>query len=185
MSPRLSKRRRLSTDSASKPPSSASSFSSFTSLNSGPQQLALRHHITPGRVAWTSPSRRTTHGTINQGPALRLRGPGNTFWHLPMLPQPQSNTESFWHPPLAPPTKINNTPRKNYSPARDDFLESSISSVRSCSKPLGSKTEDSTMDFLHVMQDDELFFICLHPHDEKTISNVETGHAMYVGSFVQ
>jgi hypothetical protein len=40
------------------------------------------------------------------------------------------------------------------------------------------------MDFLHVMQDDELFSAYLHPHDEKTVSNVEVTNAMHVDSFL-
>jgi len=34
------------------------------------------------------------------------------------------------------------------------------------------------MDFLHAMQDDEPFSAYLHPHDEKTISNVKGGRRL-------
>jgi hypothetical protein len=47
MSPRSSKRRRLSTDSASKPPSSASFFSSFTSSNSGDGYTSALSSMSP------------------------------------------------------------------------------------------------------------------------------------------
>jgi hypothetical protein len=108
-----------------------------------------------------------------------------------MMPQPQTDSETFWHPPLVPPpnlkhnvTNVSKRPGKDYSSAGDDTSDSSGSSVRSCSNP-PNKTEDSTMDFLHVMHDDELFSAYLHPHDEKTASNVEVGNAMYVDSFFQ
>ena len=191
MSPRSNKRRRMSTDSASEPPSSATSFSSFggssgmTSNGDGYTSASSTssHHSRKGSMDFPFPTY-NSNGTINQGPALR--GPGNTFWHPPMMPQPQSDTETFWHPPLVPPTKSTShiSKRKDYSSSSDDSSESCGPIARNCSKP-PNKTEDSTMDFLHAMQDDELFSAYLHPHDEKTISNVEGGHAMYVDSFFQ
>jgi len=193
MSPRSNKRRRMSTDSASEPPSSAASFSSFggsggMTSNGGDGYTSASstssHHSRKGSMDFPFPTY-NSNGTINQGPALR--GPGNTFWHPPMMPQPQSDAETFWHPPLVPPTKTNTahiSKRNDYSSSSDDSSESCGPSARSCSKPAPSKTEDSTMDFLHALHDDELFSAYLHPHDEKTaVSNVEGGHPMYVDSF--
>lgn len=189
MSPRSSKRRRMSMDSASEPPSSAAPFGgSVTSSNGGDGYTSASsvssHHSRKGSMDFPFPTY-NSNGTLNQGPALR--GPGNTFWHPPMMPQPHSDSETFWHPSPVPPTKNNASNRskkiaKDYSPTSDNTSESSGSSVRSCSNP-PSKTEDSTMDFLHALHDDELFSAYLHPHDEKTVSHVEVGNAMYVDSF--
>jgi GATA-binding protein len=104
MSPPSNKRRRMSTDSAREPPSSATSVSSFGGrrrTGTVTFQLAPPLRITPGRVARISPSRLTNR---TARPTRDRRGPGNTFWP-PMMPQPQSDSETFWHPPLIPPTK--------------------------------------------------------------------------------
>jgi len=125
-----------------------------------------------------------SNGTLNQGPALR--GSGNTFWHPPMMPQHNSDSEPFWHPPLVPPTKGNENPnstiskpsRQDYSSASDDGSEGAHSG--DSSPP--SKTEDSTMELLHALGDDDLFSAYLH-HDEKAVSVVEVGSGMYVDSY--
>ncbi|TFK68798.1 hypothetical protein BDN72DRAFT_897854 [Pluteus cervinus] len=92
MSPRTSKRRRMSTDSASEPPSSAVSYSSY---NDGYSSASSA----------TSISQRSTEfpfSSYNSGPALR--GSGNTFWHPPMLP-PGDHSPHLFHPPMLPPTE--------------------------------------------------------------------------------
>ncbi|KAF8868752.1 hypothetical protein CPB84DRAFT_1755776 [Gymnopilus junonius] len=77
ISPRSTKRRKMSTDSTSEPPSSAVSFSSYTSHSK--------------RASMEFPfSTYNSNSTINSGPALC--GSSNTFWHPPMMPQ--GNTDS-------------------------------------------------------------------------------------------
>jgi GATA-binding protein len=94
--PRSSKRRRMSNDSATEPPSSAVSFSSFSSGEGYTSASSTSSHRSwKGSVDFPFPPY-NSNGAINQGPALC--GSGNTFWHPPMTPQPQSDAEPFWHP---------------------------------------------------------------------------------------
>ncbi|KII90088.1 hypothetical protein PLICRDRAFT_174876 [Plicaturopsis crispa FD-325 SS-3] len=88
MSPRTSKRRRMSVDSASEPPSSAVSYNSY---NDGYSSSST-----------TSRSARSSMDfPFNFYPSYPpLRGSGNTFWHPPMLPQ--DNSPQFVHPPMLP-----------------------------------------------------------------------------------
>ncbi|KAF8064406.1 hypothetical protein FPV67DRAFT_220987 [Lyophyllum atratum] len=99
MSPRTSKRRRMSTDSASEPPSSATSYSSYNDGYSTPASSATSHSQRSSMdfpfSSYLSPS------SFNSGPALR--GSGNTFWHPPMMPQ-GDNSPHVIHPPMLPPT---------------------------------------------------------------------------------
>ncbi|KXN82399.1 Box A-binding factor, partial [Leucoagaricus sp. SymC.cos] len=146
LSPRSTKRRRMSTDSASEPPSSAvSSFSfsdtyspssSTTSLSSASTRSSIDFPFTSYTTA-TGPG---SHGSSGlsaggggaTGPALR--GSGNTFWHPPMMPQSEGTNHH---------------------------------------RHRGGETEDSPMDYLHpptmslagvVGSDDEsLFSAYLHP----------------------
>ena len=184
MSPRSSKRRRMSTESATEPPSSAVSFSSFGgSVNGGDGYTSASstssHHSRKGSMDFPFPTY-NTNGTVNQGPALR--GSGNTFWHPPMMPQHHSDSEPFWHPPLVPPTKGNENHNSTVSkPTRDDY--SSTSDDASETAHLGdrnppSKTEDSTMELLRAFGDDDLFSTY---HAE--VSVVEVGSGMYVDSY--
>jgi hypothetical protein len=86
---RANKRRRMSTDSASDPPSSAVSYSSYndgyssqSSATSQPQRSALDfpfNHYAPYNI---------------------LRGSGNTFWHPPMVAAQDS--PRLIHPPMLP-----------------------------------------------------------------------------------
>ncbi|KAH7882009.1 hypothetical protein F5I97DRAFT_382589 [Phlebopus sp. FC_14] len=87
---RTSKRRRMSTDSASEPPSSAVSFSSYADSYSGHSSSAASH------------SRRSSMDFPFFAPYNILRGSGNTFWHPPMLPADRS--PQFIHPPMLPTT---------------------------------------------------------------------------------
>ncbi|EGN92304.1 hypothetical protein SERLA73DRAFT_65990, partial [Serpula lacrymans var. lacrymans S7.3] len=84
---RSNKRRRMSTDSASEPPSSAVSFSSYNDSFSGHSSA-------------TSQSRRSSMDFPFFSPYSILRGSGNTFWHPPMLPQDRS--PQVIHPPMLP-----------------------------------------------------------------------------------
>ena len=123
MSPRSNKRRRMSTDSASEPPSSAVSFSSYSGDSFSSVSSSASHSK---RASMEFPfSTYNSNGTINQGPALR--GSGNTFWHPPMMPQASDNEPVMYHS-----TRNSSSSTSNSSSAR--------SSVGN---------EDSSMDFLH------------------------------------
>lgn len=141
MSPRTNKRRRMSTDSPSEPPSSATSYSSYndgyssaSSATSHSQRSSMEFPFS----SYLGASGTNGNGTVSSpfntaGPVLR--GSGNTFWHPPMMPQGQGDMDSsphVFHPPMLPPTH-----------------------------------EDSPMDYLHppmLVQDEEsLFSSFLHP----------------------
>lgn len=86
---RSSKRRRMSTDSASEPPSSAVSFSSYNDGYSS-QSSATSHS-----------QRSSMDFPFNHYPSYNiLRGSGNTFWHPPMAAAQDS--PQFIHPPMLP-----------------------------------------------------------------------------------
>ena len=86
---RTSKRRRMSTDSASEPPSSAVSYNSYNEGYSS-------------QSSTTSHSQRSSMDfPFNQYPSYNiLRGSGNTFWHPPMAAAQDS--PQFIHPPMLP-----------------------------------------------------------------------------------
>lgn len=97
MSPRSNKRRRMSTDSASEPPSSAVSFSSYNDGYSSASSATSHSQRSSMDFPFSSyPSA----STYSNGPALR--GSGNTFWHPPMMPQAE-NSPHLFHPPMLPP----------------------------------------------------------------------------------
>ncbi|KAF5376737.1 hypothetical protein D9615_007839 [Tricholomella constricta] len=98
MSPRTSKRRRMSTDSASEPPSSATSYSSYNDSYSTSASSATSHSQ---RSSMDFPFSNYMSPSFTSGPALR--GSGNTFWHPPMMPQ-GDNSPHIIHPPMLPPT---------------------------------------------------------------------------------
>jgi len=88
---RANKRRRMSTDSASEPPSSAVSYSSYAESYSTGQTSATSHSQ---RSSMDFPyNNYSSYGL--------LRGPSSTFWHPPMLPP--DNSPHFIHPPMLPP----------------------------------------------------------------------------------
>lgn len=82
---RNTKRRRMSTESASEPPSSAVSISSYAESFSS---------------SATSHSRRSSMDFPFFAPYSVFRGSGNAFWHPPMLPTDRS--PQFIHPPMLP-----------------------------------------------------------------------------------
>ena len=177
MSPPSNKRRMMSTDSANEPLSSATSFSSFGGSGG---MTSNGDRYTPGSMDFPF-STYNSNGTDHQ-PGTGIAWSWQHFLASADDASPQSDSEMFWHPPLVLPTKTNTShvsKRKDFSSSSDGSSESFGPIARSCSKP-SSKTEDSTMDFLHALHDDELFSAYLHMHDKKTISNVEGGHAMYV-----
>ncbi|KAF8961654.1 hypothetical protein BDZ97DRAFT_1905490 [Flammula alnicola] len=97
LSPRSTKRRRMSTDSASEPPSSAVSFSSYSGDGYSSASSSTSHSK---RSSMEFPfSAYNSNGSINAGPALR--GSGNTFWHPPMMPQSNTDNDApLFHPPI-------------------------------------------------------------------------------------
>lgn len=104
MSPRSNKRRRMSTDSASEPPSSAISYSSYNDGYSSASSATSHSQ----RSSMEFPFSNFNSGsTFNNGPALR--GSGNTFWHPPMMPQGDSSPHIF-HPPMLPPAGSEESP---------------------------------------------------------------------------
>ena len=141
MSPRTNKRRRMSTDSTSEPPSSATSYSSYndgyssaSSATSHSQRSSMEFPFSNYLGTSGANGNGTVSSPFNTGGPV-LRGSGNTFWHPPMMPQGQSDMDSspnVFHPPMLPPTH-----------------------------------EDSPMDYLHppmLAQDEEsLFSSFLHP----------------------
>lgn len=192
MSPRSPKRRRMSTDSASEPPSSAVSFSSFSDGYSPTSSTTSLSSRSPMEYPFASYSSAMGGGGVGSGGASRnggaagvggggnggpaLRGSGNTFWHPPMMPQnddPHTSSSSsphlgFLHQPMLPPLK-------NMVSSRDMSSSSSAnansSSTDSSSSP--DHNEDSPMDYLHPgggmglggvgPDDDSLFSAYLHP----------------------
>ncbi|KAI6102779.1 hypothetical protein F5141DRAFT_1008162 [Pisolithus sp. B1] len=113
---RISKRRRMSTDSASEPPSSAVSHSSYaeslTSTSTAPTSAisAASHHPLASHHAFSSHSRRSSMDFPFFTPYGVFRGSvSNTFWHPPMVvaepdrsPQPAG-----FHPPMLLPEEEN------------------------------------------------------------------------------
>ncbi|KAF9257404.1 hypothetical protein L218DRAFT_935829 [Marasmius fiardii PR-910] len=95
ISPRTNKRRRMSVDSASEPPSSAVSYSSFndgyssaTSATSHSQRSSVDFPFS------TYPS----VGAYQTSAGPVFRGTTNPFWHPPMM-----SPMDYLHPPLLPP----------------------------------------------------------------------------------
>lgn len=87
---RSSKRRRMSNDSASEPPSSAVSFSSLTDSYTSASSSTSQSQRSSVDFPYSSFS---MHGM--------LRGSGSTPWHPPMLPP--DNSPQVIHPPMLPP----------------------------------------------------------------------------------
>ncbi|KAJ6578626.1 hypothetical protein DFH09DRAFT_913613, partial [Mycena vulgaris] len=94
---RALKRRRMSVDSASEPPSSAASYASYADgYTSGGSQFSMEFPF----------SRFPANGN-GGGAALRGVAGGNAFWHPPMLlhdggSNPNGSPGGFLHPPMLP-----------------------------------------------------------------------------------
>jgi hypothetical protein len=113
-SPRTSKCRRMSTDSASEPPSSATSYSSYnnngyssaSSATSYSQHSSMDFPFSSYLGANNTNGNGTVSSPFNTGGPV-LRGSGNTFWHPSMMPQGQGDmdaSQNILHPPVLPPT---------------------------------------------------------------------------------
>jgi len=99
MSPRNHKRRRMSTDSMSEPPSSAVSYCSYTDGYSTSATSATSHSQ---RSSMEFPFSSYPSVSYNSGPVFR--GSNNTFWHPPMMPL-NDNSPHLFHPPMLPPAE--------------------------------------------------------------------------------
>ncbi|KAI0042753.1 hypothetical protein FA95DRAFT_1584339 [Auriscalpium vulgare] len=92
---RRSKRRRMSSDSATDPPSSAVSYSSFgDSFSSSGTSATSASHSQRSSMEFPFASYTASYNGL-------MRGGANAFWHPPMLPQ--TNSPQFIHPPMLPP----------------------------------------------------------------------------------
>ncbi len=112
---RVAKRRRMSDDSVTEPPSSAVSFSSFGdgsgfSASSATSASGSARHSMEFSYSGSSSSPSNGCGSPNGGSCNVPNGNGNScagryysaYWHPPMLPQPHGSP--FIHPPMLPPT---------------------------------------------------------------------------------
>jgi len=115
---RVAKRRRMSNDSATEPPSSAVSFSSFgdgSGFSSATSCSGSARHSMDFSFSGSSSS--PSNGTGCSSPSMNGGGcnaPNNAnnssgangyysaYWHPPMLPQPHGSP--FIHPPMLPPS---------------------------------------------------------------------------------
>ncbi|KAH9476806.1 GATA-binding factor 1-A [Psilocybe cubensis] len=175
LSPRSTKRRRMSTDSTSEPPSSAVSFGSYSGDSFSSTSSASTSHSKRASMEFPF-STYNSNGTINQGPALR--GSGNTFWHPPMMPQSNTDNEpglfnsgtSSEANSSSSSTSASSSAGANASGSASSASgsNSTSSSSSSVSSSSGAADEDSPMDYLHhppmALQDEEsLFSTYLHP----------------------
>ena len=133
-SPRLNKRRRMSTDSAEDPPSSAVSFGSYsagdggyssaTSSASHSHSQSLPHTISRGHSHSFSLSHNTSHSLSSHGHSLSLsRGhtkrnslefPFTTYNAAGTVnqgPVLRGSGNTFWHPPMLPQSGSDNESR--------------------------------------------------------------------------
>ncbi|KAF8064401.1 hypothetical protein FPV67DRAFT_1699393 [Lyophyllum atratum] len=185
-SPHASKRRRMSTDSESGPPSSAMSYSPYNEGYSiSPFPAASRSR----RTSMESPSPfYISPSSLNSDPTLGASG--NTFWHPPTMPQGDNSLHAI-HPPMLLPTADDSPMSYAYQPTQHE--EESFSSFlhppmaipdgntfwHPPMMPLGDNsphaihpamlpptTDDSPMDYLHQPMHqsiEELFSSFLHP----------------------
>ncbi|KAK0457046.1 uncharacterized protein EV420DRAFT_1644196 [Desarmillaria tabescens] len=94
LSQRKNKRRRMSTDSASEPPSSAVSYSSFTDGYSTASSATSHSQ----RSSMDFPFSNYASTSYGGG----FRGVEDPFWHPPLQAQ-NDNSPQFCHPPMLPP----------------------------------------------------------------------------------
>ncbi|KAF7373864.1 hypothetical protein MSAN_00598400 [Mycena sanguinolenta] len=108
---RANKRRRMSVDSASEPPSSAISYGSYADeYASASSQFSVEFPFSRFHNGGYNNGGENNGGGGGGSGAAGLRGGGgaNTFWHPPMMlqdsPNGSSNSPSaFLHPPMLPP----------------------------------------------------------------------------------
>ncbi|KAH6912161.1 GATA-binding factor 6-B [Coprinopsis sp. MPI-PUGE-AT-0042] len=168
-SPRSSKRRRMSTDSACEPPQSAVSYySDGYSSNSSGSAHSQRSSID------------FPFGAMAAGPALR--GSGNTFWHPPMLPQSEEHSQHL-HPPMMPPANNMEVSNNGGNNGHGGGGHSNHGG-----SPSHSDHSQSPMNYLEppTMQEaDDLFSTYIHPpmavpeeHSHTSVSS-SLGHALH------
>ncbi|KAJ7153063.1 hypothetical protein C8R43DRAFT_452778 [Mycena crocata] len=116
---RVNKRRRMSVDSASEPPSSAASYGSYAEgYTSNSSQFSMEFPFSRFPAVYDEGGHAGGNGQGNgqggggggNGAALRGAAGGNAFWHPPMLLQGEgskggnanSSPNAFLHPPMLP-----------------------------------------------------------------------------------
>jgi GATA-binding protein len=146
---RSNKRRRMSTDSADEPPSSAVSYNSYNEGYSSQSSA-------------TSQSQRSSMDfPFNQYPSYNiLRGSANTFWHPPMVAQdsprlihppmlPSDSHMEYFHPPMLPQEEENLFNQYLHPPMlpADESSKSLMNSLHSAYGGNGPQSEyyDATM----------------------------------------
>jgi hypothetical protein len=99
----------MSTDSASEPPSSAASYSSFDNFSTTSSVTSARSSVDFPFANYSAcddaspngPSNASNNGVNPNG--ATIRGSGSTFWHPPMILHVDRSPVLF-HPPMLPPT---------------------------------------------------------------------------------
>ncbi|KAJ6529020.1 GATA-binding factor 6-B [Mycena vulgaris] len=107
---RALKRRRMSVDSASEPPSSAASYASYADgYTSGGSQFSMEFPFSRFPAVSYNDGAHGNGGENGNGGGAALRGVagGNAFWHPPMLlhdggSNPNGSPGGFLHPPMLP-----------------------------------------------------------------------------------
>ncbi|EJD04845.1 uncharacterized protein FOMMEDRAFT_27143 [Fomitiporia mediterranea MF3/22] len=118
---RMSKRRRMSIDSASEPPSSTTSYSSYPTEASS-ATTASRSSFDFG-LGYGSGSGASTFGysfSSSSGGSLRAQ---DAYWHPPMMPQQPDKSPAFpVHPPMLPSEDTSMTVSGGHKDFPMDFL---------------------------------------------------------------
>jgi len=159
MTHRTNKRRRMSTDSASEPPSSAISYGSYNDGYSTASSATSHSH----RSSMEFPFSSYPHYTI-------LRGSGNTFWHPPMLPQ---DSPRFIHPPMLPPA---DSPMDFLHPPMMPHDEDGLLSMY-LHPPMLLPPDDSTNSSMPMQPHPPMF-----PNDNMYTSTANGGHTDHYDS---
>ena len=162
-SPRAGKRRRMSVDSASEPPSSAGSYHSYDSYSSSSSSASHSHHSSIGDFPFSSSAsmyQQQMYGGNNN----------NNFWHPPMTLQQDTNAI---HPPMIPPSEYYQQyaqmeKAQQQSQPQTNNNSSSQSQQNNNNNGNNNNNTDTLMDFLHTpmyhsQDDDSMFNAYLHP----------------------
>ncbi|KAL0952531.1 hypothetical protein HGRIS_006791 [Hohenbuehelia grisea] len=107
MSPRSNKRRRMSNDSASEPPSSAVSYSSYT--DGYTSASSTTSHSARSSMDFNFAFQTAGNGGSNPFGPLRGTG-GSAFWHPPTKNQATDSPLPGVHPPMLPPVGQEDSP---------------------------------------------------------------------------
>ena len=186
-SPRSNKRRRLSTDSAEDPPSSAVSFASYSAGDGGYSSSASSAALSHGHSHSFSLSHNHSHSMSSRTHSLSLslgRPHGhnkrssmefpfttyNANGTINQGPVLRGSGNTFWHPPMLPQTGSDNESHLfhshgNSSSSNDNRNESADNGDVGPSTQGGGNTdsEDSAMDYPQMQDEDSLFSTYVHP----------------------